>query len=237
MAFVSGAARGIGAAIAERLVKDGYLVVLGDSNKEKVMTTAEALGPAARWVHMDVSSESDVIATISSIRDIEGHLDLLVSNAGVWKFEPLKQVTLAQWNRTLSVNLTAAFLLARASEDMLRERKGSMILISSTRAHQSEPGAEAYAASKGGLVALTHALASSMAPVRVNCVVPGWIHTGPPAAEPSSQDHSFHWTGRVGQPRDIGGLVAFLAGPDAGFINGAEIMCDGGVSRKMIYPE
>ena len=108
--------------------------------------------------------------------------------------------------------------------------------IASTRAHMSEADTEAYAASKGGLVSLTHALSISLAPeVRVNCVSPGWIFTKGDAPRP--EDHAFHPAGRVGTPDDVAALVAFLAGRESGFITGAEFIVDGGVTRKMIYPE
>ena len=100
----------------------------------------------------------------------------------------------------------------------------------------SEPDTESYSASKGGLVALTHALAISLGPdVRVNCISPGWIATKGP--EPTAEEHAFHPAGRVGKPEDIAALAAFLAGPESGFITGAEFVVDGGVTRKMIYPE
>ena len=119
---------------------------------------------------------------------------------------------------------------------MLRAANGSVVTIASTRAHMSEPNTEAYAASKGGLVALTHALSISLAPdVRVNCISPGWIFTkGDP---PREEDDAFHPAGRVGTPDDIAALAAFLVGPESGFITGAEFIVDGGVTRKMIYPE
>jgi hypothetical protein len=100
----------------------------------------------------------------------------------------------------------------------------------------SEPDTESYSASKGGLVALTHALAISLAPdVRVNCISPGWIHTKGPL--PSDEEHAFHPAGRVGRVEDIAAMTAFLLGSDAGFVTGAEFVVDGGVTRKMIYPE
>ena len=100
----------------------------------------------------------------------------------------------------------------------------------------SEPNTEAYAASKGGVVALSHALAISLGPnIRVNCISPGWILTKGP--EPSNEEKEFHPAGRVGSPEDIAALTAFLVGPDSGFITGSEFVVDGGVTRKMIYPE
>jgi hypothetical protein len=100
----------------------------------------------------------------------------------------------------------------------------------------SEPNTESYAASKGGLVALTHALAISLGPdVRVNCISPGWIFTKGDAPRP--EDHEFHPAGRVGEPADIASLAAWLLGPESRFVTGAEFIIDGGVTRKMIYPE
>jgi hypothetical protein len=136
----------------------------------------------------------------------------------------------------IGTNLTSTFLLVRAAEAMLRAARGSVVTIASTRAHMSEPHTEAYAASKGGLVALTHALAISLGPdVRVNCISPGWILTkGDP---PRPEDHAFHPAGRVGTADDIAAMAAFLVGPESGFVTGAEFIVDGGVTRKMIYPE
>src|SRR6202023_4043403 len=120
-------------------------------------------------------------------------------------------------------NLTAAFLLARAAERFLRKARGTMVLIASTRALMSEPNTEVYAASKGGLVALTHALAISLGPdIRVNCISPGWILTKGP--EPTEEEHAFHPAGRVGLPEDVAALAAFLVGQDRRFITGAEFV-------------
>jgi NAD(P)-dependent dehydrogenase (short-subunit alcohol dehydrogenase family) len=173
---------------------------------------------------------------VAGITDQETRLDALVCNAGINVRRPLAELTLAQWSMVLRTNLTSTFLLARAGERMLRANRGSVVTIASTRAHMSEANTEAYAASKGGLVALTHALSISLAPqVRVNCISPGWIATkGDP---PRALDHAFHPAGRVGLPEDIAALTAFLVGPDSGFITGSEFIVDGGVTRKMIYPE
>jgi NAD(P)-dependent dehydrogenase (short-subunit alcohol dehydrogenase family) len=150
--------------------------------------------------------------------------------------KPIAALSLAEWSRVLATNLTSTFLLVRAAEKMLRAGRGAVVTIASTRAHMSEPDTEAYAASKGGLVALTHALAISLGPeVRVNCISPGWVLTKGPA--PTSEEHAFHPAGRVGKAEDIAALAAFLLGPEAAFITGAEFVADGGVTRKMIYPE
>ena len=150
--------------------------------------------------------------------------------------KPIRDLSLAEWSSVIGTNLTSTFLLARAAEGLLRDARGAVVTVASTRAHQSEPHTEACAASKGGLLALTHALAVSLDPeVRVNCVSPGWIDT---AGEPlRPEDHAQHPAGRVGRPEDVAALVAWLLGPEAGFVTGAEFVTDGGMTRKMIYAE
>ena len=115
------------------------------------------------------------------------------------------------------------------SEAMLRAAGGAVVTVASTRARQSEPDTESYAASKGGLVALTHALAASLGPdVRVNCISPGWIDVGGEALRP--EDHAQHPEGRVGRPEDVAALTAWLLGPESGFVTGAEFVIDGGMT-------
>lgn len=229
VALVTGAAKGIGRAIAARLAAEGYAVVAADRE-------APAPGLAARFVRTDVADEAQVRALVAGIEGREGRLDALVSNAGFMIRKPLRDLALADWNAVIGTNLTATYLLARAAEPLLRAAKGAIVTIASTRARQSEPDTECYAASKGGLVALTHALALSLGPdVRVNCVSPGWIHTKGAPLRP--EDHAQHPAGRVGVPEDIAALVAWLLGPEAGFVTGSEFVSDGGMTRKMIYAE
>ena len=139
-----------------------------------------AFGKQARRVHLiegDIGSEATAKRAVTETIERFGQLDGVVSNAGIMIRKPIRQLTIAEWRRVLDVNLTAAFLLAKAAERPLTQTKGAFVSIASTRAAMSEPNTEAYSASKGGLVALTHALAMSLAPVRVNCVSPGWIAT------------------------------------------------------------
>ena len=228
--LVTGAARGIGRAIAARLAEDGWQVVIADRDR------AGDPGFPARAVQADVSEEAGVADLVDGVRRHEGRLDALVSNAGVMLRKPIRDLTLAEWHGVLDTNLTSTFLLVRAAEDLLRAAGGSVVTIASTRAHQSEPDTESYAASKGGLVALTHALAVSLGPeVRVNCISPGWIETRGEALRP--EDHAQHPAGRVGRPEDIAALAAWLVGPESGFVTGAEFVSDGGMTRKMIYVE
>ncbi len=230
--IVTGAGRGIGAATAVRLAREGWKVVLADIDGAAVANVAKPTNGHA--VVCDVGVEADVQRLVDESFDQFGRIDAIVSNAGINPRGPLSEVTLETWNRVLAVNLTAAFLLARAAERALRDAKGAMVLIASTRAHMSEPDTLPYSASKGGLVALTHALAMALAPVRVNCISPGWIDTGK-SGPLTPEDHAQHPVGRVGQTDDIAAAVSYLLSDGAGFITGAELIIDGGMTRKMIY--
>jgi NAD(P)-dependent dehydrogenase (short-subunit alcohol dehydrogenase family) len=229
VALVTGGSKGIGRGIARRLAADGWHVVTADM---------EASGPpeAARHVQSDIADETAVHNLIGGITQTEARLDGLVCNAGIMIRKPLRDLALEEWSRVIATNLTSTYLLARAAEDLLRKAKGAIVTIASTRAHQSEPNTESYSASKGGLVALTHALAVSLGPdVRANVISPGWINVRDEKL--SEEDHAQHPAGRVGQPADIAALAAWLLSPESGFVTGAEFISDGGMTRKMIYEE
>ena len=175
VALVSGGAKGIGAAIAARLSRDGWRVVVAD----------RAPGGAApfggRYVECDVANEEGVSAVLRSVDAAEQRLDALICNAGFMIRKPIADMSLAEWSSVLATNLTSTFLLVRAAERLLRAAKGVIVTIASSRARMSERDTESYSASKGGLVALTHALAISLGPdVRANCISPGWIQTEGP---------------------------------------------------------
>jgi NAD(P)-dependent dehydrogenase (short-subunit alcohol dehydrogenase family) len=230
VALVTGGAKGIGAGIAARLSADGWRVVVADREPDG------APPDGGRYVVCDVGDEAAVSALLHSISTTEQRLDALVCNAGFMIRKPLACLSLAEWSAVLTTNLTSTFLLVRGAETLLRAAKGSVVTIASSRARMSEPDTESYSASKGGLVALTHALAISLGPdIRVNCISPGWILTKGP--QPTPGENTFHPVGRVGRVEDIAGLTAFLIGSESGFITGAEFVVDGGVTRKMIYPD
>ena len=232
LAIVTGAARGIGRGTAELLAARGYRVAIADTDNDTGRKTATALGSV--FFRCDVSSEPSVRACVRSVLRRFKRIDALVNNAGLAHpaDPPIDQLSLASWNRRIGVNLTGVFLMSKHCVAELRRRRGAIVNIASTRALQSEPNTEAYSASKGGVVALTHALAMSLGPrVRVNCVSPGWIAHQPV----SRKDHAQHPVGRVGRDADIAELVAFLLSEKAGFITGQNFVADGGMTRKMIY--
>ena len=244
-AIITGGAQGIGKAIARRFLADGIPVVIADRDAEAGRETAKELRTLGRvaFVHCDVSRENDVRRLCrTSLKAFSG-IRILVNNAAIGRGSPVDRLLLKDWNRVLAVNLTAPFLCAKHLSPSLKAAKGVILNIASTRALMSERDTEAYTASKGGLVALTHALAASLAPdVRVNCISPGWIETESSRKksarripELSRADHDQHWAGRVGRPEDIADLAAFLVSPAAGFITGANYVVDGGMTRKMIY--
>ena len=231
--IVTGAAQGIGAAIARRLAREGWTVACADLEGDALTALAAEIEGIA--VACDVGSESDVERLIAVTRARCGRVSAVVSNAGISRFAPLVEMTLETWNRVLATNLTATFLLAKAAAADLKQARGSIVTIASTRAHMSEPDTLAYSATKGGLVALTHALAMTLAPeVRVNCISPGWIDTGKSGPLKPS-DHAQHPVGRVGRPEDVAAAVSYLLSEDAGFMTGAEMIVDGGMTRRMIY--
>ena len=222
-AIVTGAAGLIGRGICQALVADGWTVAAFDLKP----------GPdRVRSVICDVGDEASVQAAFAEL-GWDG-LDLLVNNAGIADPDrgPMAELSLAEWRRVTDSHLTGAFLMSRAAIPLLRDG-GSIIHMVSTRAFMSEPDTEAYAASKGALVALTHAMAISLGPkVRVNAIAPGWVSDG---EDLRPVDHAQHPVGRVGRPDDIAGAVLYLAG--AGFVTGQVLTVDGGMTRKMIYAD
>jgi NAD(P)-dependent dehydrogenase (short-subunit alcohol dehydrogenase family) len=238
VALVTGGANGIGRVIARHLLDTGWRVGVLDLPDSGLARAYPRRSRNVLTVEGDVRDEETVADAVAAVVQRFGRLDAVVSNAGIMIRKPIASLTLAEWNRVIDTNLTAAFLLARAAEKPLRKAKGAIVTIASTRALMSEPNTESYAATKGGLVALTHALAISLGPdVRVNCVSPGWIATERHGVL-RRKDHTQHPVGRVGKVQDIAEIVGFLLdGKRSGFVTGANFVVDGGMTRKMIYEE
>lgn len=248
VALITGGAQGIGRGITEYLIERGWRVALIDLDREAVEEMqARHAASSLLAVTADVSDEAAVERAFEALQAWQGRLDLLVNNAGPADpfCGPLASLSLERWHRWLDGHLTGAFLCSRSAIPLLRQSGGAIVHMASTRALQSEPESEAYAASKGGLLALTHAMATSLGPaIRVNAICPGWIETGAhqKASRRETPEHreidcAQHPAGRVGRPADIAALVAFLASQEAGFITGQHFTVDGGMSKKMIYAE
>ncbi len=234
--LVTGGSRGIGRAIVQRLVADGARVCIVDTDVRHGRKVEAAGGDRARFERGDVSREADVRRCVAAAVRWGGRLDGVINNAAIANphVAPTERLSLAAWRRYIDVNLGGTFLVTKHAIKHLRRARGSIVNLGSTRAFQSEPNTIAYAAAKGGVVALTHALAISLGPrIRINCVCPGWIATG--AQKLSKRDHAQHPVGRVGIPDDVAGVCAWLLSAEAGFVTGASFTIDGGMTRKMIY--
>lgn len=238
--IVTGAGSGIGKSVAQSYAAKGAKVLiaeidiaLGKQTEELILTN----GGQAIFVRTDVSKETDIKELIEKTVKEYGSVDILINNAGVSKWESIFELEVEEWDHIINTNLRSVFLCSREVAKVMKNNDGgSIVNISSTRALMSEANSEAYAASKGGIVALTHALAVSLADykIQVNCISPGWIEIGD-YSELRDIDHKQHLSGRVGQPEDIAKACLYLTNEGNNFINGTNIVIDGGMTRKMIY--
>ncbi len=244
---VTGGGAGIGRATALHFHGLGWRVVALDKD-EAALAELAGLLPQSDCLtrHCDVGAEDEVADAFDAIIDWLGDdpLTCLVNNAGIADpyAGPLEDLALEKWQAWIDASLTGAFLCSRSAVPLLRREEGASIVnISSTRAVMSEPESFAYAAAKGGVDALTHAMAVSLGPdIRVNAIRPGWIETRDWQKESEREephhrpkDKAQHPVGRVGRPQDIAEAIEYLA--DAGFVTGQHINIDGGMTVKMIY--
>lgn len=247
-AIITGGAQGIGRGIALHLLEQGLNVAAVDVDQaacDDLLLACSDRVDRLLCVRADVACEAEVEEAVRQTVARFGRLDALINNAGVggpWNV-PVEQLRLEDWNRVLAVNLTGMFLLVKHAAPHLRAAAGAVVNIASTRALQSEANTLPYSASKGGVLALTHALAVSLGPeVRVNCISPGWIEVGDwqrpdrrRVPQHSLADRAQHPAGRVGTPADIAALAAYLISDAAGFVTGQNLVVDGGMTTKMIY--
>ena len=236
--FVTGAASGIGRGILEHFASFGAKLVFCDMDNDKGVELAGKLG--AKFYQIDVKDAQALRAAMQDVADTFGGIDILINNVGMFKHMPILDSTVDDFDEILATNLRPTFVCSQFFVQLRRNDKahyGRIINIASTRHQQSEPEFDAYAASKGGIVSLTHSLAISLADfnITVNAISPGWIDTGYyPVSESDKQQHP---SLRVGYPDDVARLCAFLCEEKNDFINGENIAIDGGMSKKMIYLE
>lgn len=231
--IVTGGGHGIGKQICLDFIHAGDMVCFIDID-EKRSEVFEKEHPNLYFFHGDVADPLTLKEFVGFAMDKMRRIDILVNNACCSNNKGiLSSASYEEFDYTLSVGLKAPYELSRLCKDELIKNKGRIINIASTRAFQSEPDSEAYASAKGGIIALTHALAISLGPdVLVNCIAPGWINVTE-QQEFSREDCAAIPAGKVGTPKDISNLVLFLCEQD--FITGETIVVDGGMRKRMIY--
>lgn len=241
--IVTGAAQGIGKEVATQYAKSGAKVVLADLNEqlgEAINDDLKEQGYNTTFVKTDVRQEADIMNLMKTTVERFSTIDILINNAGVFKICSPLDLDIDSWDDVINTNLRSVFLCSREAAKYMRlnQNGGAIVSMASTRAFMSEPNTESYAATKGGIIALTHALASSLIPnkIRVNCISPGWIETGE-YEKLRPIDHQQHFSGRVGQPIDIAKACFYLTDERNDFVTGTNITVDGGMTKKMIYEE
>lgn len=240
---ITGGAQGIGRGVALAYAKSGAKVVIADIdlNKGKQFESElQELGYSSLYVQTDVSKEQDIVSLMKKTIDYFGTINILINNAGTFQYASPYDLSMEDWNHVIQTNLSSVFFCSREAAKFMRHNKdgGSIVSMASTRALMSEPFTEAYAATKGGIVALTHALARSLGPdkITVNCISPGWIETGDYEGL-RAIDHAQHLSGRVGLPEDIAQACLYLTNPANNFVTGTNLTIDGGMTKKMTYEE
>lgn len=226
-ALVTGAAQGIGKAIAQRLASAGAIVAIADINLENAQKTAEEIGNQAIAIHLDVSKAQSVQQAVDTCLTTWDRIDILINNAGiVGSGTPVKNLTEADWHQVLGINLTGVFLCSKAVlPTMLKQKKGAIISMASIAGKEGNPNMAPYAVSKAGVIGFTKSLAKEHLHdgIRVNCVAPALIQT--PLLDGVPPDQVKYLTskipmGRLGQPQEVAAVFHFLASDDASFVTG-----------------
>ncbi|WP_214733534.1 SDR family oxidoreductase [Exiguobacterium sp. s154] len=229
--IVTGASQGIGYAIAQAFVNQYEVIGLDIGDDPDI----EGL----RFYQVDLGDTSELKRVFDDIHNEFGRAHVLINNGGIASLvKPIDELEIDTFKRVIDVNLVGTFSCAKYFLDLNQgESYGRIVNMASTRAFQNEPHWDAYGASKGGIVGLTHSLAISLGdrPVTVNAISPGWIHTSDEALR--EIDHEQHPSGRVGEPEDIVRAVQYLIDRQNSFVNGHNLVIDGGMTKKMIYEE
>lgn len=247
VAIVTGGSKGIGWGVTTVFSQEGAKVAVVARNVQDGEQTAEEIrqkGGKATFVQCDVSNEEDVKKMVRTTLNAYGQIDILVNNAGVGIYKSVLDTTNEEWDRCLAIDLKGAFLCSKyVIPQMQTIGKGVIINMSSVHSHATVNGAAAYAASKGGMTALTRNMAIDYGPsIRVNAISPGWVMT--PLIKqlfsgydnPAEQQHVVEQRQvmkRIGTPEDIGYAAAFLASDEASFITGTELFVDGGLTAQL----
>ncbi|MDV6330679.1 SDR family oxidoreductase [Asticcacaulis sp. 201] len=248
VAVITGAARGIGAATAARFAKEGAKVICVDRKREEGQAVVDGIvadGGDARFIAGDLADEAGVRAIFAGVDAHFGTVSILINNAGIAVFDSPVALTLANWHKCMSVDLEAVWLCTReVLPGMLALKRGAIVNIASVHASQVLKGSFPYGVAKHGVLGLTRALAIEYAAegIRCNAVSPGYIDT--PITQEVMPDHpdfagfvarmaQLHPPGRVGQPEEVANAALFLASCEASFVNGTNLVVDGG--RSLIY--
>ena len=245
---VTGSGQGIGACVATEFAKYHATVIIAEIDEEAGLEVEENIkeaGGEALFIRTDGRDEQSVKNMTLKVAERYGKIDILVNHAEVTTNGNLFHVSVEAFEQVMRVNVTGAYICSKYCAPHMISEGASIVNIASTKALMSEPNSEAYAASKGALLSLTHALAASLGPkVRVNAISPGWIEDNAWKKKKDrkfvalrEKDHQQHLAGRVGRPEDIARAVLYLSSEDAGFITGGNFVIDGGMTVKMIYAE
>ena len=247
IAIITGAGRGIGAAIAEAFVREGATVFIAERDVTTGSATAARLGDRAHFVETDVTDQKSVDAMLAIVLLRSGRIDTLVNNAGINVFHDPLETSDAEWQRCMAVDLEGVWRMCRAVlPSMLAGTGGSVVNIASSHSSTIIPGTFPYPVAKHGLLGLTRALGIEYAArnIRVNAIAPGYIETdlaveywngfADPAAE-RQRTYDLHPPKRIGKPEEVAMTAVFLASDEAPFINATSIAIDGG--RSVLYHE